>query len=123
MEMQIRSLIVSRHISFRQALKAYLEGMDAIEAVETAADGEQASKLNETFGPHLLIVDSGSEGMQTLERSCRCGRQENRVTAVFYSMFEPELYLTGKWKWADACFLQEDLFERLPQIVCGLVEP
>ena len=117
---KIRSLIVSGHVSFRQALKTYLEEMDEVEAVETASDGHEAVNLIESFKPHLLIADGSLETFDCLMESLRGRGHTPLEKTIVYTLHACEIFCMGKGIAADESLRQDDLFERIPLVIAEL---
>jgi DNA-binding NarL/FixJ family response regulator len=115
------ALIVTRYAFFRQALRVYLENIGGIRVAASADNGLEALSLSEQMRPDLLIADAQCPGIDKLQESFLSKSKFHRPSLVLFLPEESELYHTKKGAWADSCLLQDELFERLPDVINDLL--
>jgi DNA-binding NarL/FixJ family response regulator len=89
----IRVLLVDDHDLFRAGLRALLDGIDGIEVVAEAGDGQEAMRLIEKHCPHVVLMDLMMPGFNGLEATSRISREFPEVRVVVLSMNSAEEFV------------------------------
>ncbi len=82
----IRVLLAEDHQMVREGLRALLDGLDDVEVVGEAADGEAAVRLATDRGPDVVVMDLGLPRLNGVEATARLKRERPDIRVVALSM-------------------------------------
>jgi DNA-binding NarL/FixJ family response regulator len=89
----IRVLVADDHTLVRAGIRGLLGGLEGVEVVGEAGDGQETLRLVESMRPDILLLDVGMPGLNGLEVAARvkAGRSSTRV--LILSMHSSEEYV------------------------------
>ena len=86
--MAIRVLLAEDHRMVREGLRALLDGLEDLEVVGEAADGEEALRLATARGPDVVVMDVGLPRLGGIEATARLRRERPDIQVVALSMHD-----------------------------------
>ena len=118
---RIRTMIADDYSFFRQTLKDHLEETCMAQVPDMAANGPEAVALAEKSDVDLVIMKICLPGFDGMEASWRMKEQRPDLKIILYTDEAPEIYSNRPGYCADACVLQDALFDELPGMIRNLV--
>lgn len=104
----IRVLIVDDQPVIRSALRALLEGSDAIEVVGDAGDGAEACRLVAASAPDVVLMDIRMPQMDGIEATAKIRTAHPDTEVVILTTFDEDGYALDAIRAGAAGFLLKD---------------
>ena len=111
------ALVVDDIPGFRRTLEIFIRKSGLLETVIVAERGWQAAHLAQTMRPDLVIMKIRLPDLDGLRVCQLIKTQDPGMPVILYSDYDPGILSVRLEKCADAWLLQEDLFDRLPEII------
>ena len=89
----IRVLLADDHTLVRAGIRGLLQGLEDVEVVGEAGDGQEALRLAESLRPDVVLLDVGMSGLNGLEVAGRIGALDASIRVVILSMHSSEEYV------------------------------
>jgi DNA-binding NarL/FixJ family response regulator len=89
----IRVLIADDHTLVRAGIRGLLEGLDQVEVVGEAGDGQETLRLAESLHPDIVLLDIGMPGLNGLDVAARLNAQHPAARVLILSMHTSEEYV------------------------------
>ena len=89
----IRVFLADDHTLVRAGIRGLLQGLDGVEVVGEAGDGQEAMRLVETLRPDVVLLDVGMPGLNGLEVAGRIGAFDASIRVIILSMHTSEEYV------------------------------
>ncbi len=89
----IRVLLADDHTLVRAGIRGLLQGLERVEVVGEAGDGQEALRLAETLRPDIVLLDIGMPGLNGLEVAGRLATVDPPVRVIILSMHISEEYV------------------------------
>ncbi len=89
----IRVLLADDHTLVRAGIRGLLQGLEGVEVVGEAGDGQEAVHLAESLRPDVVLLDVGMPGLNGLEVAGRIGAFDASIRVVILSMHSSEEYV------------------------------
>jgi DNA-binding NarL/FixJ family response regulator len=89
----IRVLLADDHTLVRAGIRGLLQGLERVEVVGEAGDGQEALRLAETLRPDIVLLDIGIPGLNGLEVAGRLATVDPPVRVIILSMHISEEYV------------------------------
>jgi DNA-binding NarL/FixJ family response regulator len=89
----IRVLLADDHTLVRAGIRGLLEGLQGVEVVGEAGDGQEALHLAETLRPDVVLLDVGMPGLNGLEVAARLATADASIRVLILSMHTSEEYV------------------------------
>ncbi len=89
----IRVLVADDHTLVRAGIRSLLEGLENVEVVGEAGDGQEAVRLAESLRPDVLLLDVGMPGLNGLDVAARLATQDASIRVLILSMHTSEEYV------------------------------
>jgi DNA-binding NarL/FixJ family response regulator len=118
--MTIKILLVDDNLSFRTAVKQFLDMLPGAQVVGQAHDGLEALTMAEQLAPDLMLLDVAMPGLNGLEVARRMQLWPMRPRIIFLSMHDIAAYRTAAHDLGDVDFVGKADFvtKLLPIIEC-----
>ncbi len=89
----VRVLLADDHTLVRAGIRGLLQGLEGVEVVGEAGDGQEAVRLAESLRPDVVLLDVGMPGLNGLEVAGRIGAFDASIRVVILSMHSSEEYV------------------------------
>jgi DNA-binding NarL/FixJ family response regulator len=89
----VRILLADDHTLVRAGIRSLLAGIENVEVVGEASDGQEALRRVEETHPHLVLLDIMMPGLNGLEALARIHRDHPDVRVIILSMNAAEEYV------------------------------
>jgi len=89
----IRVLLADDHTLVRAGIRSLLEGLENVEVVGEAGDGQEAVRLAESLRPDVVLLDVGMPGLNGLDVAARLATQDASMRVLILSMHTSEEYV------------------------------
>lgn len=89
----IRVLVADDHTLVRAGIRGLLEGLDSVEVVGEAGDGQETLRLAESVRPDIVLLDVGMPGLNGLDVAARLTAQHPSMRVLILSMHTSEEYV------------------------------
>jgi len=89
----IRVLLADDHTLVRAGIRSLLEGLENVEVVGEAGDGQEAVRLAESLRPDVVLLDVGMPGLNGLDVAARLAAQDASIRVLILSMHTSEEYV------------------------------
>ena len=89
----IRVLLADDHTLVRAGIRGLLQGLEGVEVVGEAGDGQEAVHLAESLRPDVVLLDVGMPGLNGLEVAGRIGAFDASIRVLILSMHSSEEYV------------------------------
>ena len=89
----IRVLLADDHTLVRAGIRSLLEGLENVEVVGEAGDGQEAVRLAESLRPDVVLLDVGMPGLNGLDVAARLVTQDASIRVLILSMHTSEEYV------------------------------
>jgi len=89
----IRVLLADDHTLVRAGIRSLLKGLENVEVVGEAGDGQEAVRLAESLRPDVLLLDVGMPGLNGLDVAARLASQDASIRVLILSMHTSEEYV------------------------------
>jgi DNA-binding NarL/FixJ family response regulator len=89
----IRVLLADDHTLVRAGIRSLLEGLENVEVVGEAGDGQEAVRLAESLRPDVVLLDVGMPGLNGLDVAARLATQDASIRVLILSMHTSEEYV------------------------------
>jgi DNA-binding NarL/FixJ family response regulator len=89
----IRVLLADDHTLVRAGIRGLLQGLEGVEVVGEAGEGQEALRLAETLRPDVALLDVGMPGLNGLEVAGRIGALDPSIRVIILSMHTSEEYV------------------------------
>jgi DNA-binding NarL/FixJ family response regulator len=89
----IRVLVADDHTLVRAGIRGLLEGLDSVEVVGEAGDGQETLRLAESVRPDIVLLDVGMPGLNGLDVAARLTAQHPSTRVLILSMHTSEEYV------------------------------
>ena len=86
----IRVLLADDHTLVRAGIRSLLEGLENVEVVGEAGDGQEAVRLAESLRPDVVLLDVGMPGLNGLDVAARLVTQDASIRVLILSMHTSE---------------------------------
>lgn len=106
---RLRVLLVDDHPLFRQGVRHALDGIQDIQIVGEAADGQTAIQMADTLAPDVMLCDINLPGLNGLEATRVIRRRNPHVAVVVLTVHEDDEQLFGAIKVGAAAFSTKDV--------------
>ena len=115
---RLRVLLVDDHPLFRQGVRHALEGIQDIQIIGEASDGQMAIQMADTLSPDVMLCDINLPGLNGLEATRVIRRRDPHIAVVVLTVHEDDEQLFGAIKVGAAAFSTKDVGqERLVEMV------
>lgn len=84
--MPIRVLLAEDHRMVREGLRVLLSGVDGVEVIGEAEDGEEALRLATAKGPDVVVMDIGLPRLNGIDATVRLRKERPDIQVVALSM-------------------------------------
>ena len=89
----IRVLLADDHTLVRAGIRSLLVGLENVEVVGEAGDGQEAVRLAESLRPDVVLLDVGMPGLNGLDVAARLAAQDAPIRVLILSMHTSEEYV------------------------------
>jgi DNA-binding NarL/FixJ family response regulator len=89
----IRVLLADDHTLVRAGIRGLLAGLQDIDVVGEAGDGQEALRLSDELRPDVVLLDVGLPGLNGLEVAGRLATLDSSIRVVILSMHVSEEYV------------------------------
>ena len=89
----IRVLLADDHTLVRAGIRSLLKGLENVEVVGEAGDGQEAVRLAESLRPDVVLLDVGMPGLNGLDVAARLATQDASIRVLILSMHTSEEYV------------------------------
>jgi DNA-binding NarL/FixJ family response regulator len=89
----IRVLLADDHTLVRAGIRSLLEGLENVEVVGEAGDGQEAVRLAEALRPDVVLLDVGMPGLNGLDVAARLVTHDASIRVLILSMHTSEEYV------------------------------
>ena len=89
----IRVLLADDHTLVRAGIRGLLQGLQGVEVVGEAGDGQEALQLAEALRPDVVLLDVGMPGLNGLEVAGRLATTDAAIRVIILSMHTSEEYV------------------------------
>lgn len=89
----IRVLLADDHTLVRAGIRGLLLGLEGVEVVGEAGDGQEALRLADALRPDVVLLDVGMPGLNGLEVAGRLATLDTTIRVVILSMHVSEEYV------------------------------
>ena len=89
----IRVLLADDHTLVRAGIRSLLEGLENVEVVGEAGDGQEAVRLAESLRPDVVLLDVGMPGLNGLDVAARLVIHDPSIRVLILSMHTSEEYV------------------------------
>jgi len=89
----IRVLLADDHTLVRAGIRSLLKGLENVEVVGEAGDGQEAVRLAESLRPDVLLLDVGMPGLNGLDVAARLATHDASIRVLILSMHTSEEYV------------------------------
>jgi DNA-binding NarL/FixJ family response regulator len=89
----IRVLLADDHTLVRAGLRGLLEGIQGVEVVGEAGDGQEALRLSDELHPDVVLLDVGMPGLNGLDAASRILSHDATIRVLILSMHTSEEYV------------------------------
>jgi DNA-binding NarL/FixJ family response regulator len=86
----IRLLVADDHRVYREGIRVLLHGVEEVEVVGEAADGDQAIRLAEQLSPDVVLMDLRMPGTNGIEATRRVAARDPRVGVLVLTMYDDD---------------------------------
>ena len=83
-----RVVLADDHDLVRSGIAALLSGIDGVEVIAEARDGEELLRVLKTVEPELVITDISMPGMDGIEAAARIREEHPKVRVIVLSMHD-----------------------------------
>lgn len=83
--MLYRCVIADDHPAIIDSVSRYLAGVDDVEVVGRASDGEEALRLIEQHGPDVAVVDVRMPGVGGIDIARKLSAEESKTAVILYT--------------------------------------
>lgn len=90
---RIRVLLADDHTLVRAGIRGLLQGLQGVEVVGEAGDGQEAIRLAEALRPDVVLLDIGMPGLNGLEVAGRLAAFDASIRILILSMHTFEEYV------------------------------
>jgi DNA-binding NarL/FixJ family response regulator len=101
----IRVLLADDHTLVRAGFRALLQGLQDVEIVAEAGDGNEALRLIEAHQPNVVLLDIAMPGLNGLEVAARAEQEFPNVRVIMLSMYANEEYVLQALRTGAAGYL------------------
>ena len=108
MAKDIRVLLADDHTVMRAGLRALLDGIDGLNVVGEASDGQEALKLVGSLLPDVVVLDISMPRLSGLEAAQRIRKKHKSVHVVILTMHRGEEYVTAALRAGASAYLLKD---------------
>lgn len=120
----IRLLIADDHAFYREGVRTMLQGMDDMEVVGEASDGDAAITSASTLQPDVILMDIKMPGTNGLEATRRILRASPHVQVLVVTMFEDDDSVFAAMRAGARGYLlkdadQDELVRAVQAVACG----
>jgi DNA-binding NarL/FixJ family response regulator len=114
----MRILLADDHTLVRAGIRALVESLPDVEAIEEAGDGREALSRMAESKPDIALVDITMPGMNGLELLARAGKESPKTRIVILSMHSSPSYVSTALRAGAAGYLLKDAAaEELPLVL------
>ena len=89
----IRVLLADDHTLVRAGIRSLLNGLENVEVVGEAGDGQEAVRLAESLRPDVVLLDVGMPGLNGLDVAARLVIHDPSIRVLILSMHTSEEYV------------------------------
>jgi DNA-binding NarL/FixJ family response regulator len=89
----IRVLLADDHTLVRAGIRSLLKGLENVEVVGEAGDGQEAVRLAESLRPDVVLLDVGMPGLNGLDVAARLATHDPSIRVLILSMHASEEYV------------------------------
>ena len=89
----IRVLLADDHTLVRAGIRSLLQGLENVEVVGEAGDGQEAVRLAEALRPDVVLLDVGMPGLNGLDVAARLATHDASIRVLILSMHTSEEYV------------------------------
>jgi DNA-binding NarL/FixJ family response regulator len=90
---RIRVLLADDHTLVRAGIRSLLKGLENVEVVGEAGDGQEAVRLAESLRPDVVLLDVGMPGLNGLDVAARLAAHDASIRVLILSMHTSEEYV------------------------------
>jgi len=101
----IRVLLADDHTLVRAGLRGLLEGLQGVEVVGEAGEGQETLRLAKTLRPDVVLLDIGMPGLNGLEVAGRLATIDPAIRVLILSMHSTEEYVVRALRAGSAGYL------------------
>jgi DNA-binding NarL/FixJ family response regulator len=106
--MPVRVLLADDHTLVRAGIRGLLQGLQGVEVVGEAGEGQEALRLAQTLRPDVVLMDIGMPGLNGLEVAGRLATLDGSIRVIILSMHTSEEYVLRALRAGCAGYLLKD---------------
>ncbi len=106
---RLRVLLVDDHPLFRQGVRHALDGIQDVQIIGEASDGQMAIQMADTLSPDVMLCDINLPGINGLEATRVIRRRNPHIAVVVLTVHEDDEQLFGAIKAGAAAFSTKDI--------------
>lgn len=106
---RLRILLVDDHPLFRQGVRHALDGIQDIQIIGEASDGQMAIQMADTLAPDVMLCDINLPGLNGLEATRVIRRRNPHIAVIVLTMHEDDEQLFHAIKVGAAAFSTKDV--------------
>ena len=106
---RVRVLLVDDHPLYRQGVRNALEGLQDIQIIGEASDGQMAIQMGDTLSPDVMLVDINLPGLNGLEATRVIRRRNPHIAVIILTVHEDDEQLFNAIKVGAAAFSTKDV--------------
>ena len=115
---RVRVLLVDDHPLYRQGVRNALEGLQDIQIIGEASDGQMAIQMADTLSHDEILIDINLPGLNGLEATRVIRRRTPHIACVVLTVHEDDEQLFNAIKVGAAAFSTKDVGQdRLAELV------
>jgi DNA-binding NarL/FixJ family response regulator len=105
----LRIILVDDHPLFRQGVRHALDGIQDIQIVGEASDGQMAIQMADTLAPDVILCDINLPGLNGLEATRVVRRRNPHIAVIVLTVHEDDEQLFHAIKVGAAAFSTKDV--------------
>ncbi|MBA2363521.1 MAG: response regulator transcription factor [Chloroflexia bacterium] len=106
---RLRIILVDDHPLFRQGVRHALDGIQDIQIVGEASDGQMAIQMADTLAPDVILCDINLPGLNGLEATRVVRRRNPHIAVIVLTVHEDDEQLFHAIKVGAAAFSTKDV--------------
>ncbi|MDQ3326913.1 MAG: response regulator transcription factor, partial [Chloroflexota bacterium] len=106
---RLRIILVDDHPLFRQGVRHALDGIQDIQIIGEASDGQMAIQMCDTLSPDVILCDINLPGLNGLEATRVVRRRNPHIAVIVLTVHEDDEQLFHAIKVGAAAFTTKDV--------------